>query len=97
MIALELAPAANLRTRGSHFWFAPFYAMLAQTWLVVTSAVTTDGYQFARFTEVDSMSGFVRSERVKNDTLCRNQHGFERAKVMGYAYALAPAFTLTPL
>lgn len=27
---------------------------------------------------------FVRSKRVESDTLCRNQHGFERTKVMGY-------------
>lgn len=38
-----------------------------------------------------------RFQRVENDILCRNQHGCERAKVMGYAYALAPAITLTTL
>lgn len=38
-----------------------------------------------------------RFQRVENDTLRRNQHGCERAKVMGYAHALAPAITLTTL
>ena len=43
------------------------------------------------------MSKTDRFQRVENDTLCRNQQGCERAKVMGYAYALAPAITLTTL
>lgn len=50
--ASNLLSIVMVRTRGSHDkfapWFAPLYARLARTWAMVTSAVTTDSYQFAR-------------------------------------------------
>lgn len=51
----RLLSIVMVRTLGSHFWFA---TTKARTWLAITSAVTTNGYQFARLLGVGFHCGF---------------------------------------
>lgn len=79
----------QVRTRGSHVRFAPSYAMLARTWLVVTRAVTTDGDQIERLPSARFPLWFPPKADVLTGNLpFVSTTPSRRIKVLGGLYAI---------